>query len=109
VPVASDRLDLSFSPHPFSQPPSIKYRIGYSENITNQSYNSSTLAIIVACHCKSSSREEVELTMLVDADEEGLVSIEIPPISGYVGLEGLWDPDIQLTINERQTNTGKSD
>lgn len=47
--------------------------------------------------------------MLIDANEEGLVSIEIPPISGDVGVEGLWDPDIQLAINERQTNTGKSD
>lgn len=58
---------------------------------------------------ESSSREKAELTMLKDADEKGLVSIEIPPISGDVGMERLWDPDIQLAINERQTNTGKGD
>lgn len=41
--------------------------------------------------------------MLKDADEKGLVSIEIPPISGDVGMERLWDPDIQLAINDKQT------
>lgn len=45
--------------------------------------------------------------MLKDADKEGLIRFDIPPIGGDLGMEGLWDPDIQLTVSARQTNTGK--
>lgn len=45
--------------------------------------------------------------MLKDADKEGLIRVHIPPIGGDLGMEGLWDPDIQLAVNARQTNTGQ--
>lgn len=45
--------------------------------------------------------------MLKDTDEEGFIRFGIPPISGDLSMEGLRDPDIQLAVNARQTNTGK--
>lgn len=39
--------------------------------------------------------------MLEDSDEEGLVSLQVPPISRDFSVERLWDPDVQLAAGKR--------
>lgn len=37
------------------------------------------------------------LTMFKDTDEQGLVGLAVPPVHWDLGVEGLRDPDVQLT------------
>lgn len=69
------------------------------------------------CVCAVSVSSVMDvLTMFEDTDEQGLVGLAVPPIHGDLCVEGLRDPDVQLTerhqpnrqIQKRRTKRRKS-
>lgn len=40
------------------------------------------------------------LTMLENTNEQGLVSLTVPPVNWDLGMEWLRNPDIQLTVKD---------
>lgn len=63
------------------------------------------------CVCQSKPWErvhlceyEVLLTMLENTDEQGLVSLAVPPVDWDLGVERLRDPDVQLTGKDMSQN-----
>lgn len=40
------------------------------------------------------------LTMLENTNEQGLVSLTVPPVNWDLSMEGLRNPDIQLTVKD---------
>ena len=45
--------------------------------------------------------------MLEDTDEDGFICLTLPPISGHFSVEGLWDPNVQLTGEAHRNNDEK--